>query len=413
MFRNTVRNIFGILPSRIQQTVRTGYKAIQARMIRKALATVGASDVAVPDINHLLHHLRGEALRKIPKGAAHFVSVGCSGTWYFKWIEEMYGQIELHTGIEFYSPCPPDLPTNVNWIANTAGNMPEIDNAVADLLFSGQNIEHLWPDDIVNFFLEAHRIIKKGGLLVVDSPNRRITAKLGWSHPEHIIELEPIEIVELLNLAGFDVERQHGIWLCEDPNSDTVLPFEHISSYGAWPIGRRVSLSAGNPSSSFIWWVEACKREQLPQVSRLRERVSEIFALAWTERLNRLKTVIGTQFTRNGKIWLDSNSHEGALVFGPYAPLLPGHYSVTFKLLFLDPTSPPDRCGAVCEVISGDGSLCHADREIFTADVHPGSEFDVVLDFSISATTFGIQFRVIAMKGIRLGAEKSINLIAH
>jgi SAM-dependent methyltransferase len=413
MFRTTARIVFDLLPSRIQQSVNVGYKAIQARIVRKALATVGASDVAVPDINHLLHHLRGEALRMLPKGAAHFVSVGCSGTWYFKWIEEMYGRMELHTGIEFYSPCPPDLPANITWIANTAGSMPEINDAVADILFSGQNIEHLWPDDIASFLLEAHRIIKKGGLLVVDSPNRRITAKLGWSHPEHIIELETEEIVELLKLAGFDVERQHGIWLCEDPDTDTVLPFEHISSNGPWPIVRRVSLAAEQPSSSFIWWVEARKREHIPQVSKLRERVSEIFALAWTERLNRLKTMIGTEFTRNGKIWLDSNSHGGALVFGPYAPLLPGHYSVTFKLLFLDPSSAPESCGAVCEVTSGDGLLCHARREILTGDALTGSEFDAILDFSLNDTSFGIQFRVIAMKGIRLGAEKAIKLIAR
>ena len=57
-----------------------------------------------PDINHLLHHLRGCNLAKLPRGINRLLSAGCAGTWYFEWIEKMYGSVEHHTGVEFYTP---------------------------------------------------------------------------------------------------------------------------------------------------------------------------------------------------------------------------------------------------------------------------------------------------------------------
>lgn len=77
------------------------------------------------------------------------MSVGCAGTWYFEWIRDKCAPLH-HTGIEFYSPRPADLPHGVDWVVSTAGNMEAVGDHSADLLFSGQNIEHLWPEDIGN-----------------------------------------------------------------------------------------------------------------------------------------------------------------------------------------------------------------------------------------------------------------------
>jgi Methyltransferase domain len=410
MLYPVVRRAFHRLPPLLQQSLRSRRSQWQIRGRRRALATVGAGDLEVADVNHLLHHLRGRALSELPRSAEHFVSVGCSGTWYFNWIEQMCGPIRRHTGIEFYSLRPTDLPANVVWIANTAGAMPELGDSVADLLFSGQNIEHLWSEDVAGFLLESHRVLADNGLLVVDSPNRRITAKLGWSQPEHTIEFEASEMIELLELAGFDVQRKFGIWLCEDPASGATLPFETLSANGPWPLSLRVAAAAANIDSSFIWWIEARKRDRPPEIERLRRRVGEIFALAWPERVNRLKTAIGSEITVDGTAWFDSHGRGGALMFGPYLPLRKGHYSVTFELSLVGPTSPADRCAAICEVISGDGSQVAARREIRVAALSAQPVLPVTLDFSLGATTFAIQFRVIALAGIRIRAAKSLKL---
>src|SRR5580692_4621286 len=100
------------------------------------------------DINMLLHRARAAHLRAMPPFAKRLLSAGCSGRWYFDWIEQCYGRVRQHIGIEFYSAKPGDLPDNVTWIANTASNMSDVADASVDLLFSGQNLEHLWPEEV-------------------------------------------------------------------------------------------------------------------------------------------------------------------------------------------------------------------------------------------------------------------------
>jgi SAM-dependent methyltransferase len=141
------------------------------------------------DPNVLLHEERTELLRRMPAGAATILSAGCGGRWYFDWVEQAYGPVAKHLGIEYFSSKPDDLPPYVEWIADTAANMEAVEDSSCDLVLSGQNIEHMWPGDQVGFFLEAARVVKPGGWLVVDAPNRSITKQLVGSHPEHMVEL--------------------------------------------------------------------------------------------------------------------------------------------------------------------------------------------------------------------------------
>lgn len=72
------------------------------------------------DFNLLLHQSRSALLRAMPSSGVHtLISAGCSGSWYFEWIESRYGYVKKHIGIEYYSPQPSDLPQNVEWIVNT------------------------------------------------------------------------------------------------------------------------------------------------------------------------------------------------------------------------------------------------------------------------------------------------------
>jgi SAM-dependent methyltransferase len=183
-------------------------------------------DAKLPDINHTLHDSRSARLRQLPRFSGAMLSAGCAERWYFDWISARTGHHGRHIGIEFYSPQPADLPDNVEWIANTAGDMNAVADATCDVVFSGQNLEHLWPQDVIGFFLESYRVLKQGGLLIVDSPNRLITEPLVWSHPEHTVELTPEEARRLTELSGFEVIVVKGIWLCRDSRTGRMLPFD-------------------------------------------------------------------------------------------------------------------------------------------------------------------------------------------
>jgi hypothetical protein len=131
---------------------------------------------AVKDINHLLHDLRSAHLRRMPR-ADVMLSAGCAGAWYFEWIAKQTRHTGRHIGIEFYSPEPPDLPANVEWIANTVGNMSAVADESCDLVFSGENLEHLWPEEVVGFFLESNRVLSPSGWLVVESCARDLLCR--------------------------------------------------------------------------------------------------------------------------------------------------------------------------------------------------------------------------------------------
>ena len=363
-----------------------------------------------PDINHLLHELRGQALERLEFGAEHLVSVGCAGRWYFDWIEERFGKVAHHTGVEFYSPRPEDLPSNCSWIANTAGNMPEIFDASADVVISGQNLEHLWPDEVTGFFLESHRILKDGGKLIIDSPNRLVTRAIGWSHPEHTVEFSPDEAVELCTLAGLEVEKIEGIWLTIDPETKHPLPFEEMSRFGPWPQHKRTSAALGDPENSFIWWIVAAKTERKPDPEKLSKRMSEIFAAAWPERLARTKTLIGKD-SSDGK-WMSSQGATGVLLFGPYTPLKKGSYSATFLIRVAKIPEDTQRILCSCDVVGGDPLEVFHQREVAGADLLPDLENEISLPFVLDKTTFGIQFRMITQQPVEIYCAREVRLDA-
>lgn len=406
------RRILGLLPRSLSAPIRSRWRTWLARFtpheqqrLRQAFAAIGATGIEFPDINHLLHFLRGQALGQLPQGVEHFVSVGCAGTWYFEWINEKCAP-KRHTGIEFYTPKPGDLPANAQWIANTAGNMEAVADATADILFSGQNIEHLWQHDVANFLLEAHRVLKPGGLLVVDSPNRRMTARLNWSHPEHTIEFDANEARELLTLAGFDVTRAIGLWLCETDGGE-VLPFAEITLKGPWPLPRRSAEAETKLDASFIWWFEARRAARAPDEAALRRRVGEIHAVAWPERLNRLLTSVGTEVNRAGEVWFDSQGRAGALTFGPYTALPPGRHELVMSVEYPEGVASGAPLAAV-QVSGGADHAVLARCEVAAAPA--GQPVEVTLPFELAGTTFQVQFVVATPAGTRTLARKAVTL---
>jgi len=363
----------------------------------------------------MLHQLRTREIRKLPRHAKTFLSAGCSGGWYFDWIDENYGHVDRHIGLEYYSPKPVTLPSNVEWIQNTVSNMEGVEDGSVDLSFSGQNIEHLWPDEICGSLLETHRTLKAGGMAVLDSPNRRITAQYGWSHPEHTIELTVDEISELLEICGFDVTGARGLWLCYDSQRKELLPLAFKRFHPRWPALRRVAAAASRPDDSFLWWVEARKNGRKPDPHRLKRRVNEIYAIAWPERIQRLQTQIGKKRVVGGKNVFRSRK-AGALMFGPFMPLHPGRYVVVFELAANTRGVPPDDVVCECDVLLSSKEEALVRKRVTAKEFQTRSanRLDVDLPFELDALEFGVQYRVIttgrtkveACAGVRLHESK-------
>jgi hypothetical protein len=120
-----------------------GTKLVRANSFQQAISLAPRIDV-----NLLLHQFRTAFLRAMPPGARRLLSAGCAGGWYFDWVTQSYGPVEEHLGIEYYVDPPADLPANVTWIRNTVGNMSAVEDRSCDLVFSGQNLEHLWPEEL-------------------------------------------------------------------------------------------------------------------------------------------------------------------------------------------------------------------------------------------------------------------------
>lgn len=323
----------------------------------------GPSSAELPEaftgLQGALHEARTLALSDMPSGADTVLSAGPNGSWYFEWFERAYGQVPRHIGVEAYAPRPPSLPANVEWVeADISG--PEgaatIESDGIDLVYSGQNIEHLWPEQVEAFLLESHRVLTDGGWLVLDSPNRRFTAAYRWSMGEHTVEFTPEEAAILLGLAGFDVVAMKGLWLCRQDGTELLLgPQATVDGVGE--VLHRIVLATNRPADSFLWWAEARKVRE-PDVPALRHAIEAVFAANWRERVARMHPIEGpeTRLPDGRPGVVGDKGRPRGLMIGPYLALRPGAYRVGATVSWSD-ADQPDQPVARLEVRAEDQLL--------------------------------------------------------
>ena len=249
-----------------------------------APSSVADSSGAPSDFFHMaLHELRTIELDHVRKGANRALSVGTSGRWYFDWFEDHVGPLVEHVGVEAFEPRPPDLPGYARWVESTADHFLDVDDGSMDLVFAGQTTEHLWAEELLGFLLESHRVLAIGGQLVMDSPNRRVTEHLRWSHGGHTIELSADEMAELARLAGFDVTAR-GLWRCRF--EDRILTLEDgMDDPGL--VVRRIATGRDRPDDCFVWWIDADRADREPDVDALKAAIDHLFATHWDTRISR------------------------------------------------------------------------------------------------------------------------------
>jgi SAM-dependent methyltransferase len=373
--------------------------------------SVAPNEYGLIGFDAMLHALRGIELSRMPRVDGAVLSAGCAGSLYFRWFERCYGPVARHVGVEFYTPEPDDLPDGVDWVKATVADMQGVADSSVELVFSGQNIEHLFGDDAVDFLLESRRVLRPGGWLVIDSPHREIAAALRWTMPEHTIEFTPAEAEELVTLAGFDVAGVRGVWLCREPATGDVQPLwsEDGTPLPADEVARRAVLAGPRPDDSFVWWLEARRVDREPDVAALRARHAEVFSRAWPERQRRLSNAVGQRHHAQGRTVVSAPAGtSGYLIFGPYVPLSPGRYRLTFAVRRRGPV-PADVDVAILDVADRVGTVL-AERRIGRAELADRQWTDLAVDLNVADLTWGGQFRVYSTGAVALDAIADIRV---
>ncbi len=107
--------------------------------------------------------------------------------------------------------------TNATLACADVQNIPLLSD-YCDLIICADLVEHLYPDQYLNFIKECHRILKPGGKMIIWAPNRQYWLEVMRQH--HWI-LEPYEghvdyksmeqLVESLQTTGFDILKAYNV----------------------------------------------------------------------------------------------------------------------------------------------------------------------------------------------------------
>jgi predicted SAM-dependent methyltransferase len=91
-----------------------------------------------------------------------------------------------------------------------------------DLVYSGQTIEHVTAEDADIVLKEVHRILRPGGTLALDTPNRTVCRlqQASLINPDHQLEYSAAELVDKIERAGLEVTELKGLNYLGHPASE-------------------------------------------------------------------------------------------------------------------------------------------------------------------------------------------------
>ncbi len=334
--------------------------------------------------------------------ASTVLSGGAAGRWYFDWFRDRGPKgATRHIGIEL-EPSGEDLPPGVELHrGNLARLEPAADGSI-DLVFAGQVTEHLWPAELAGFLESCHRVLRENGTLVVDSPNRLVSRRLGWTQPQHTFEVSPAEFGHLLDLAGFELDGMRGVWLCADPESGRLFPLFPDPEDPVWSLDRRAERAGDAPDLSFIWWATATRSGRSPDTGGLHRQTRRLYGTIRTGYFEtpmlRVPEGEGVSLGSEAPAITRSSGNPGVIVFGPYIAFPPGRTRMlfSFKGTAPSPELAPHTVVGRIEAISEAGRITLARRDIRLLDLprRIGSKRSLQLSVHLDQTVHNVELRV-------------------
>jgi len=111
---------------------------------------------------------------------------------------------------------PPEVRASLGTVRYRYHSMVDLSSFAdesVDLVYSGQSIEHVTPDEGTVVLKEVLRILRPGGHLALDTPNGRLTRlqQDAFIDPDHKVEYTWPELSAQIRGAGFEIARAHGL----------------------------------------------------------------------------------------------------------------------------------------------------------------------------------------------------------
>lgn len=95
--------------------------------------------------------------------------------------------------------------SDVKVFVQPSNRMRGISNNSVDIAFTSNFFEHLSRDAIVETIKETHRVLRKGGEILVLQPNIRYCQKDYWMFFDHVTAVDDRALTEAFEVHGFDV----------------------------------------------------------------------------------------------------------------------------------------------------------------------------------------------------------------
>ncbi|MBR9677221.1 class I SAM-dependent methyltransferase [Candidatus Woesearchaeota archaeon] len=108
---------------------------------------------------------------------------------------------------------------DVQVILTSSTNLKKIKSSSIDVVYTSNLFEHIKKDDIIKTVSEIHRVLKKGGKILILQPNIRYCYKDYWMFFDHITPLDDRSVVEILEINNFRIVE----------NRPKFLPYTTIS----------------------------------------------------------------------------------------------------------------------------------------------------------------------------------------
>ncbi|MFM9266336.1 methyltransferase domain-containing protein [Tychonema sp. BBK16] len=160
----------------------------------------------------------------------------------------------------------PEWPQQINYqgceIEYVYGSMSDLtcfQKNYFDLIWSGESIEHVTVEEAEKVLSEAYKLLKPGGILALDTPNRRATkvhSPDSYIHAEHKIEYYYKDLCKLIEKHNFKILQTKG--LIDLSTSIAASSMDHF--YHEFIDGELIN---DNPDNSYCFYICCMRAEDL------------------------------------------------------------------------------------------------------------------------------------------------------